>query len=68
MGGHGFSQFSGLPMLITEFMPCCHAEGDNTVLALSVGKVILSYLNKSIQTGKAPNESCDYLEDIFNYL
>jgi hypothetical protein len=24
----------------------CTAEGDNTVLALSVGKALLSYLNK----------------------
>lgn len=26
--------------------PCVVAEGDNTVLSLSVGKVLLMYLNK----------------------
>jgi acyl-CoA oxidase len=38
------------------------------VLSLSVGKVLLSYLNKCMQSGKAPNETCDYLENIFDYL
>jgi acyl-CoA oxidase len=28
--------------------PCVVAEGDNTVLSLSVGKVLLMYLNKGI--------------------
>ncbi|CAD8156667.1 unnamed protein product [Paramecium octaurelia] len=67
-GGHGYSYYSGIPPLITEMSPCVVAEGDNTVLSLSVGKVLLMYLNKAMQSGKAPNTTCDYLEDIFNYL
>lgn len=44
------------------------AEGDNTVLSLSVGKICLAYLQKAMGTGKAPNATCDYLEDIMTYL
>jgi len=54
---------------LTELSLICTAEGDNTVLALSVGKLLLAYLNKgrkylfislslikkAIKTGKAPN-------------
>ena len=47
-GGHGYSYYSGLPELITEMSPCVTAEGDNTVLSLSVGKLMLMYLNKSM--------------------
>jgi len=31
---------------LTELSLICTAEGDNTVLALSVGKLLLAYLNK----------------------
>ena len=64
--------------MITEFAGCVAAEGDNTVLSLSAGKGLMSYLNKCIsytkiywsafKTGKAPNQSVDYLEGIFDYL
>lgn len=68
MGGHGYSYYSGIPPLITEMSPCVAAEGDNTVLSLASAKVIMLYLNKAMKSGKAPNESVDYLEDIFSYL
>lgn len=75
-GGHGYSLYSGLPILITEFAGCVAAEGDNTVLSISAAKGLLSYLNKclsqsyitAMKSGKAPNQSVDYLENVFEYL
>lgn len=67
-GGHGFSYYSGIPPLITEMSPCVAAEGDNTVLSLASAKAILFLMNKAMKTGKAPNTSVDYMEDMFTYL
>lgn len=35
-----------MPTLLNEFATCVAAEGDNTVLSLSVGKAIMALLNK----------------------
>ena len=47
-GGHGFSQFSGLPYLYTWYVPAVTYEGDNIVLALQTAR----YLIKSFHRGK----------------
>ena len=44
-GGHGYSIYSGLPQILTEFASCVAAEGDNTVLSLSSAKAVLSFLS-----------------------
>lgn len=32
IGGAGFTQWSGIPMIIDRFSPCVTFEGDNTVM------------------------------------
>lgn len=67
-GGHGYSLYSGLPQILTGFAACVTAEGDNTVLSLSAAKGIIGYLTKSLKSGKAPNSSVDYLQDVIGYV
>ncbi|XP_040850668.1 peroxisomal acyl-coenzyme A oxidase 2 [Ochotona curzoniae] len=44
-GGHGYSQLSGLPILVTSVTPACTYEGENTVLYLQVARFLVkSYL------------------------
>lgn len=40
-GGHGYSQYSGIPYLIQTFSPNTILEGENTVLALQVSRFLL---------------------------
>lgn len=47
--------------------PSVTAEGENTVLSLSAAKGILMLLEKAIKTGKAPNSTLDYLENILEF-
>lgn len=37
-GGHGYSQLSGLPSLVTRVTASCTYEGDNTVLYLQTAR------------------------------
>lgn len=40
-GGHGYSQYSGIPSLIQNFAPNTILEGENTMLSLQVGRHLL---------------------------
>lgn len=37
-GGHGYSELSGLPSLVTKVTASCTYEGENTVLYLQVAR------------------------------
>lgn len=62
LGGHGFSQFSGLPNLLTEVIPNATLEGDNTVMLLQTARSLVGDL-RHIMSGKEVPESSQYLQD-----
>lgn len=62
-GGHGYSQFSGIPSLIQSFAPNTILEGENTMLTLQVGRYLLKCY-KHVMEGKPEKVqgSCGYLK------
>ena len=40
-GGHGFSHYSGIPMIIMEYAALLTLEGENTILYLQVTRYLL---------------------------
>lgn len=48
-GGHGFSHFSGIPMLIQGFLPNTILEGENAILLLQVGRYLLKAMGKILR-------------------
>ena len=63
-GGHGYSQYSGIPNIIEMTAPNTILEGENTVMALQVGKFLVKCV-KQIQEGKSEkvNGYCQYLKN-----
>lgn len=51
-GGHGFSSYSGLPMIQTEIAPTATYEGENSVLLLQTAR----FLNKELSSAKKGNK------------
>jgi len=45
-GGHGYSQFSGLPDMFASFVHICTAEGDNYVLTQQTTRFLLKCLSQ----------------------
>jgi len=45
-GGHGFSAYSGLPMLYVNALPGCTYEGDNSLLCLQVAQFLAKTIKK----------------------
>ena len=59
-GGHGYSHYSGLPSLITEYLANLTHEGENTILYLQVARYLLkSWKNAKMQ--KPLGDSVKYL-------
>ncbi|XP_054451392.1 peroxisomal acyl-coenzyme A oxidase 2 [Pteronotus mesoamericanus] len=51
-GGHGYSELSGLPSLVTRVTASCTYEGDNTVLYLQMARFLVkSYLQAQADPG-----------------
>jgi acyl-CoA oxidase len=63
MGGHGYSSYSGLPTLISDFAVNQTWEGDNTVMALQTAQYLIKSLT-SVMEGKRLVGSASYLERI----
>ena len=40
-GGHGFSHYSGIPMVINDYAALLTLEGENTILYLQVTRYLL---------------------------
>lgn len=51
-GGHGYSQYSGIPSLLQNFAPNTILEGENTMLLLQVGRFLLKNY-RYVMEGKA---------------
>ncbi|CAO3639756.1 unnamed protein product [Cunninghamella blakesleeana] len=52
MGGHGYSQFSGIGQLFATSVPSNTYEGDNYVLCQQVGRSLLKQLTELVKSGK----------------
>lgn len=61
-GGHGFSDYSGMPCMIREYSPNVTLEGDNTIMALQTARYLVKCINKATKGGKLM-ESVDYLRN-----
>ncbi|KNC56449.1 peroxisomal acyl-coenzyme A oxidase 1 [Thecamonas trahens ATCC 50062] len=59
-GGHGFSQFSGLPYLYTWYVPAVTYEGDNVVLALQTARYLIKSCRQAAD-GKPLSAGVAYL-------
>ncbi|KAM5314019.1 peroxisomal acyl-coenzyme A oxidase 2 isoform 1-T2 [Glossophaga mutica] len=56
-GGHGYSQLSGLPSLVTRVTASCTYEGENTVLYLQTARFLVkSYLQVQAAPGSTPKK------------
>lgn len=61
-GGHGFSNYSGLPMIFHESFSDLILEGENTLLRLQVGKYLIkSFKNASSGKTHKLDSSLDYM-------
>lgn len=63
LGGHGYSSYTGLAPLYNDFAVHCTWEGDNTILALQLGRALMSAYEESTQ-GKKQGQALSYLNDI----
>jgi acyl-CoA oxidase len=62
-GGHGYSQYSGIPNIIQNTFPNTILEGENTVLCLQVGRFLLKCYRQIIEgKGDKVNGYCKYLK------
>ncbi|PRP79966.1 hypothetical protein PROFUN_05942 [Planoprotostelium fungivorum] len=60
-GGHGYSQFSGLPTLFADYVPSCTFEGDNWVLFQQTARFLIKSLKAAV-AGKPLAASVAYLK------
>jgi len=63
LGGHGYSAYTGLAPLYNDFAVHCTWEGDNTILALQLGRALMSAYEES-RNGKKQGAALAYLNDI----
>lgn len=61
-GGHGYSQFSGIPQLFLNYMPAVTFEGDNTVMALQSAKTLVG-ARLRLSSGKGVPKAFGFLAD-----
>lgn len=67
-GGHGYSQYSGLPSLINEYASNNTLEGENTVLYLQVSRYLLKSFKHFKMKKKALGQSVKYIESFDNFM
>lgn len=66
-GGHGYSQYSGIPGILQEFSPMATYEGENTVLLLQTARYLVKNLNR-IAKNKPISPFMDYLKNFHEDL
>jgi acyl-CoA oxidase len=62
-GGHGYSAYTGLASMYSDFAVQCTWEGDNTILTLQAGRYLISCYRES-QSGKKQHGGVAYLNDL----
>lgn len=65
-GGHGFSQYSGIPIIIETCTPNVTLEGDNTVMFQQTASNLLKSTAKIMQ-GQPLKGSLSYINDMTNF-
>ncbi|KAI8368506.1 acyl-CoA dehydrogenase/oxidase C-terminal [Blakeslea trispora] len=60
-GGHGYSAYTGLANMYQDFAVQCTWEGDNTILALQLGRYLVSSYREARQENKVLPPGIDYL-------
>ncbi|OBA19720.1 acyl-CoA oxidase [Metschnikowia bicuspidata var. bicuspidata NRRL YB-4993] len=62
-GGHGYSAYNGFGKAYNDWVVQCTWEGDNSVLAMSVGKPIIRAVMAVLDLGKKQKSSLAFLND-----
>jgi len=60
-GGHGYSDYSGIPSVFRAYSPNVTLEGDNTVMALQTARYLLKAAQKAMNGGRLLG-SVEYLK------
>jgi len=60
-GGHGYSLFSGIPDMYTDYVPACTYEGDNTVMLLQTARYLLKAFNAG-QSGSSVHGNLSFFQ------
>lgn len=66
-GGHGYSSYAGFGKLYTDWVVQCTWEGDNNVLAMNAGRMVIQGLQK-LQKGKTIKGDLQFLNEYKKYL
>ncbi|KAI9017695.1 acyl-CoA dehydrogenase/oxidase C-terminal [Gaertneriomyces semiglobifer] len=66
-GGHGYSAYTGLAALYSDFAVHCTWEGDNTILTMQGGRYLISCY-KEAKAGKKQAGGVAYLNDLASVL
>lgn len=66
-GGHGFSHYSGLPALLSEYASNTTLEGENTIMYLQVTRFLLKNYKNALSKKKKVDESAQYLYNANEY-
>jgi acyl-CoA oxidase len=67
-GGHGYSAYSGFGKAYNDWVVQCTWEGDNSVLALSIGKPIVKHIIAVLESDKVVKGSSSFLSDTKKFL
>lgn len=67
-GGHGYSAYNGFGKAYNDWVVQCTWEGDNNVLALSIGKPIIKHIIAVLENDKKVKGSVSFLTDTKQFL
>lgn len=67
-GGHGYSSYNGFGKAYNDWVVQCTWEGDNSVLALSIGKPIVKHILAVLEHDKKVKGSVSFLSDTKQFL
>ncbi|ODV78504.1 acyl-coenzyme A oxidase 4 [Suhomyces tanzawaensis NRRL Y-17324] len=67
-GGHGYSSYSGFGKAYNDWVVQCTWEGDNNVLAVSIGKPLLKHVIAVIDNDKVVKGSSAFLSDTKQFV
>lgn len=66
-GGHGYSAYNGFGKAFNDWVVQCTWEGDNSVLAMSVGKPLIKAVEGVLKKGKKQTGSISFLNNAAAY-
>ncbi|EGV64025.1 fatty-acyl coenzyme A oxidase [Yamadazyma tenuis] len=67
-GGHGYSGYNGFGKAYNDWVVQCTWEGDNNVLAMSVGKPLIRSIDEILNKDKKASGSISFLNNAKQYL